>query len=165
MPRLIEGQDRHHVSLLPESLDDVIADDNAVRVVNAFVDELDLQALRFEGAQPVKTSRSSYHPAVQFKINIYGCLDRVQSNRRLERECRRHLELMWLTDSLSPDFRTVADFRRENGIGTRDLCLHFAERCGNSKYWCRPWSPSTAEVQGSRWVQAQLYAGQGAEVP
>jgi len=96
MPRFIEGQDRQQVTLLPESLDDFIAEDNAVRVVDAFVNELDLRALGFEGTQPAETGRPSYHPAVLLKIYIYGYLNRVQSSRRLERECQRNLELMWL---------------------------------------------------------------------
>ena len=94
MPRFIEGQDRQQVTLLPESLDDFIAEDNAVRVVDAFVNELDLQALGFEGTQPAETGRPSYHPAVLLKIYIYGYLNRVQSSRRLERECQLNLEVM-----------------------------------------------------------------------
>ncbi len=101
MPRFIEGQDRRQVTLLPESLDDFIADDNAVRVVDAFVEELNLQALGFEGTQPAETGRPSYHPAVLLKIYIYGYLNRVQSTRRLERECQRNLELMWLSNGAS----------------------------------------------------------------
>ena len=94
MPRFIEGQDRHQVTLLPESLDEFIAEDNAVRVVDAFVNELDLAELGFEGVQAAATGRPSYHPTVLLKICIYGYLNRVQSSRRLERECQRNLELM-----------------------------------------------------------------------
>ena len=97
MPRFIEGQDRHQVTLLPESLDDFIAEDNAVRVVDAFVNELDLAELGFEGVQAAETGRPSYHPTVLLKIYVYGYLNRVQSSRRLERECQRNLEVMWLT--------------------------------------------------------------------
>ena len=133
MPRFIEGQDRHQVTLLPESLDDFIADDNAVRVVDAFVDELDLHSLGFEGAKPSETGRPGYHPAVLLKIYIYGYLNRIQSSRRLERECNRNVELMWLTARLAPDFKTIADFRRENGIGVRNVCRRFVELCRDLK--------------------------------
>ena len=107
MPRFIEGQDRHQVTLLPESLDDFITEDNAVRVVDAFVNELDLAELGFEGVQAAETGRPSYHPTVLLKIYIYGYLNRVQSSRRLERECQRNLEVMWLTGRQAPDFRPL----------------------------------------------------------
>ena len=105
MPRFIEGQDRHQVTLLPESLDDFIAEDNAVRAVDEFVNELDLAKLGVEGVQAAETGRPSYHPTVLLKIYIDGYLNRVQSIRRLERECRRNLEVMWLTGRLAPDFK------------------------------------------------------------
>jgi transposase len=113
MSRFIEGQDRRQVTLLPESLDEFVADDNTVRVVDVFVDELDLVLLGFEGATPALIGRPSYHPTVLLKIYIYGYLNRIQSSRRLERECHRNLELMWLTGRLAPDFKTIADFRRD----------------------------------------------------
>ena len=94
MPRFIEGQDRHQVALLPESADDFIAEDNAVRVVDAFIEELELQMLGFQGLQAAETGRPSYHPAVLHRISIYGCLNRLQSSRPLELECQRDLELM-----------------------------------------------------------------------
>lgn len=95
MPRFIEGQDWQQVTLMPECLDDFITDDNPVRVIDAFVGELDLTKLGFEGAEPAATGRPSYHPADLLKVYIYGYLNRVQSGRRLERECQRHIELMW----------------------------------------------------------------------
>ena len=100
MKRFIEGEERNQVTLLPECLDDYIADDNPVRVVDVFVDELKLHKLGFEGAQPAATGRPSYHPAVLLKIYIYGYLNQVQSSRRLEREAQRNVELMWLTGRL-----------------------------------------------------------------
>ena len=103
MPRFIEGQDRHQVTLLPGSLDDFIAADNAVRVVDAFVEELDLEDLGFEGASPASTGRPAYHPGVLLKIYIYGYLNRIQSSRRLEREAQRNVELIWLTGRLMID--------------------------------------------------------------
>ena len=107
MKRFIEGQDRSQVTLLPECLDDYLAEDNPVRVVDAFVDELNLEELGFEGAQPAATGRPSYHPAVLLKIYIYGYLNQVQSSRRLEREAQRNVELMWLTGDPVPGFRPV----------------------------------------------------------
>ena len=122
MSRFIEGQDRNQVTLLPECLDDFIADDNPVRVVDAFIDELDMVALGFEGAIPATTGRPSYHPAVMLKVYLYGYLNRIQSSRRLDRECQRNVELMWLTGRLSPDFKTIAGFRRDNSAGIRNVC-------------------------------------------
>ena len=133
MSRYIEGQDRQQVTLLPECLDDFIAEDNPIRVVDAFVAELDLKALGFEGATPATTGRPSYHPAVLLKIYIYGYLNRVQSSRRLERECQRNVELMWLTGRLAPDFKTIADFRRDNGTGIRNVCRRFVTLCRELK--------------------------------
>jgi transposase len=119
--------------LLPECLDDYIAEDNPVRVVDAYVEELDLQELGFEGAEPAATGRPAYHPAVLLKIYIYGYLNRIQSSRRLEREAQRNVELMWLTGRLAPDFKTIADFRRDNGPGIRNVCRRFIELCRDLK--------------------------------
>ena len=146
MPRFIESQDRHQVTLLPESLDEFIAEDNAVRVVDAFVDELDLAALGFAGTTPATTGRPSYAPAVLLKIYIYGYLNRVQSSRRLERECQRNVELMWLTGRLAPDFKTIADFRRNNGAGIRGVCRRFVELCSHLKLF----SEAAVAVDGSK---------------
>ena len=133
MKRFIEGQDRSQVTLLPECLDDYIGQDNPVRVVDAFVGELDLAALGFDGATPQPTGRPAYEPAVLLKIYIYGYLNRIQSSRRLERECQRNVELMWLTGRLAPDFKTIADFRRDNGRGIRSVCRRFVELCRELK--------------------------------
>ena len=107
MKRFIEGEERSQVTLLPQCLDDFIAEDNPVRVVDAFVEELDLHGLGFHGAEPAETGRPSYHPAVLLKIYIYGYLNRVQSSRRLEREAQRNVELMWLTGRLAPTSRRL----------------------------------------------------------
>ena len=127
MKRFIEGEDRNQATLLPEYLDDYIAEDNPVRAVDAFVEELDLRALGFEGAEPAMTGRPSYHPAVLLKLYIYGYLNRFPSSRRLEREAQRNVELMWLTGRLAPDFKTIADFRRDNGEAIRKVCREFVE--------------------------------------
>jgi transposase len=129
MKRFIEGADRSQVTLLPECLDDYIADDNPVRVVDAFVDELDLWELGFKSAEPAATGRPSYHPAVLLKIYIYGYVNRIQSSRRREREAQRNVELMWLTGRLAPDFKTIADFRHDNGKGIRNVCRRFVALC------------------------------------
>jgi transposase len=133
MKRFIEGEDRSQVTLLPECLDDYIAEDNPVRVVDAYVEELDLEELGFAGAEPAATGRPAYHPAVLLKIYIYGYLNRIQSSRRLEREAQRNVELMWLTGRLAPDFKTIADFRRDNGRGIRNVCRRFVEICRDLK--------------------------------
>jgi transposase len=112
MKRFVEGDDRKQVALL-ECVDDYIGQDNPVRVIDVFVDELELEDLGFNGATPAVTGRPSYHPGVTLKIYVYGYLNRVPSSRRLERECQRNVELMWLTGRLAPDFKTIADFRRD----------------------------------------------------
>jgi len=133
MKRFIEGEDRSQVTLLPECLDDYIGQDNPVRVVDAFVEELELRDLGFESAEPAVTGRPSYHPAVLLKIYIYGYLNRIQSSRRLEREAQRNIELMWLIGRLAPDFKTIADFRRDNGAGIRNVCGRFVCLCRELK--------------------------------
>ena len=129
MKRFIEGEDRTQVTLLPECLDDYVGADNPVRIVDVFVDQLELRALGFTGVEPAETGRPSYHPAVLLKIYIYGYLNRVQSSRRLEREAQRNVELMWLTGRLTPDFKTIADFRKENGRAIRNVCREFIVLC------------------------------------
>ena len=146
MPRFIEGQARQQVTLMPECLDDFIAEDNPVRVVDAFVNELNLQALGFDGAQPATTGRPSYHPGVLLKIYIYGYLNRLQSSRRLERECQRNVELMWLTGRLAPDFKAIADFRRDNGSGIRNVCRKFVLLCRDLKLF----SQALVAIDGSK---------------
>ncbi|PMS13640.1 IS5/IS1182 family transposase [Trinickia dabaoshanensis] len=133
MKRFVEGDDRKQVSLLPECLDDYVGHDNPVRVIDVFVDELGLEDLGFEGAIAAPTGRPSYHPGVMLKIYIYGYLNRVPSSRRLERECQRNVELMWLTGRLAPDFKTIADFRRDNGSAIRNVCRRFVELCRGLK--------------------------------
>jgi transposase len=133
MSRFIEGGDRSQITLLPECLDDYIAEDNPVRAVDAFVDELDLKELGFAGADPASTGRPAYHPAVLLKLYVYGYLNRIASSRRLEREAQRNVELMWLTGRLAPDFKTIADFRRDNGDGIRNVCRRFVQLCRDLK--------------------------------
>jgi transposase len=129
MKRFIEGENRYQSTLFPERLDDYIAEDNAVRVVDAFVEKLDLLQLGFDGVIPQDTGRPAYHPAMMLKLYIYGYLNRIQSSRRLEREAQRNVELIWLTGRLMPAFKTIADFRRDNREAICTVCLEFIELC------------------------------------
>jgi len=129
MRRFVEGADRGQNTLFPECLEDWIGEDNPVRVIDAFVDALDLAELGFEGVEPLATGRPSYHPAALLKLYIYGYLNRVQSSRRLEREAGRNVEVMWLLGRLVPDHKTVADFRKDNGRAIRKVCARFVELC------------------------------------
>jgi transposase len=129
MSRYIEGRDRCQTFLLPESIDDYIDEDNPVRAVEAFVNALDLAQLGFGRAVPADSGRPSYHPSTMLKIYLYGYLNRIQSSRRLEREAGRNLELIWLTGRLAPDFKTIAEFRRENGSAIRATCRQFVALC------------------------------------
>jgi len=129
MKRFVEGEERTQVTLLPACLDDYIEAENPVRVIEVFVNELDLGELGFAGVEPLATGRPSYHPAVLLKIYIYGYLNRIQSSRRLEREAQRNVELMWLTGRLRPDFKTIANFRKDNGRAIRNVCRQFVALC------------------------------------
>ncbi len=127
MKRYIEGVSRDQGTLFPDHLEDWIDDENAVRVIDAFVDELELPELGFELAEA--TGRPGYHPSVLLKLYVYGYLNRVQSSRRLERETLRNVEVMWLLGRLSPDHKTIADFRKDNGDAIRKVCAQFVELC------------------------------------
>ena len=129
MGRFVEGVDRGQTTLFPECLDDWIDEDNPVRVIDAFVDAIDLGELGFDGVVPEATGRPAYHPAVLLKLYIYGYLNRVQSSRRLEREAGRNIEVMWLTGRLVPDHKTIADFRKDNGRAIRQVCARFVGLC------------------------------------
>ncbi len=129
MKRFVEGIDRGQSTMFPERMDDWIGDDNPVRVIDVFVDELDLFDLGFERVAPKRTGRPPYHPSGLLKLYIYGYLNRVQSSRRLEREAGRNLEVMWLTCRLAPDYKTIADFRKDNGKAIRKVCAEFVALC------------------------------------
>ena len=133
MKRFIEGADRTQAMLLPECVEDYVGPDNPVRVVEAFVEQLDLRAMGFEGSDPQATGRPAYHPSVLLKIYIYGYLNRIQSSRRLEQETQRNIELMWLTARLMPDFKTIANFRKDNGRAIRQVCRQFIVLCRQLK--------------------------------
>jgi transposase len=129
MGRFVEGQDREQITLFPDCLEDWIGEDNPVRVIDAFVEELALADLGFGGVDPEATGRPAYHPSVLLKLYIYGYLNRVQSSRRLEREAGRNVEVMWLTGRLVPDHKTIADFRKDNGPAIRKVCAQFVALC------------------------------------
>ena len=128
MSGFIQGDDRHQATLFPERLDDYIAEDSSVRVIDVFLDDLDLSGLGFK-THSEKTGRPAYHPTILLKLYVYGYLNRVQSSRRLEREAHRNIELMWLTGRLAPDFKTIADFRKNNGAAIRLVCREFILLC------------------------------------
>ena len=129
MRRFVEGVDRGQTTLFPECLEDWIGEDNPVRAVDVFVEELDLAELGFGGVDPEATGRPSYHPSILLKLYIYGYLNRVQSSRRLEYEAGRNVEVMWLLGRLVPDHKTIADFRKDNGAAIRKVCAHFIALC------------------------------------
>jgi transposase len=129
MKRFVEGVDRGQSTLFPECVEDWISEDNPVRVIDVFVDALDLAEMAFEGVDPAATGRPAYHPSVLLKLYIYGYLNRVQSSRRLEREAGRNLEVMWLLGRLAPDHKTIADFRKDNGAAVRKVCARLVELC------------------------------------
>ena len=129
MKRFIEGAERGQSTLLPECLEDWVDDSNPVRAVDAFVDALNLRKLGFDGVVPEATGRPSYHPCGLLKLYIYGYLNRIQSSRRLEREAGRNLEVIWLLRRLTPDDKTIADFRKDNGPAIKKVCAQFVDLC------------------------------------
>jgi len=129
MADFVEGYDRAQSSLLPECLDDWVDESNPVRAIDAFVEKLDLRKMGFDGLDPAGIGRPAYHPKIHLKLYIYGYLNRVQSSRRLEREAGRNLEVMWLLGRLTPDFKTIADFRKDNGPAIKKVCAQFVEIC------------------------------------
>ena len=146
MKRFIEGENRFQSTLFPESLEDYIAEDNAIRIVDAFVNKLDLKELGFEGAEPSATGRPGYQPAVMLKIYIYGYLNRIHSSRRLERESHRNVELIWLTGRLMPCFKSIAEFRRDNRQAIRRVCLEFVGVCRELELY----SATLVAIDGSK---------------
>ncbi|MCR0984056.1 IS1182 family transposase [Roseomonas populi] len=146
MVRRIEGHDRRQSFLLPECVDDYVDENNPVRAIEAFVDELDLAELGFVRAVPAETGRPGYHPATLLKLYLYGYLNRVPSSRRLEREAGRNLEVLWLTGRLAPDLKTIADFRRDNGPAIQATCRRFVMLCRE----LRLFTESLVAIDGSK---------------
>src|SRR6476646_3722842 len=146
MHRVIEGEDRMQQALLPNCLEDYVDQENPVRVIEVFIDELDLASLGFSGMTPAATGRPAYHPSTLLKIYLYGYLNRIQSGRRLEREAQRNVELMWLTGRLAPDCKTIADFRKDNGVAIRAVCAQFVGLCRRLKLFTR----AVVAIDGSK---------------
>jgi len=146
MTQHIKGQGRHQVTLLPEALDDFVTEDNPVRVVDIFVDGLQLDALGFVRVNAKQTGRPGYHPATLLKLYIYGYLNRIQSSRRLEKEAYRNVELMWLLERLTPDFKTIADFRKNNSKGIKNACRAFIDLCRQMQMF----TDVTVAIDGSK---------------
>ena len=146
MAGFVTGADRSQGTMFPAQLEDYVAEDNPVRVIDFFVDQLDLAKLGFGGVTPKETGRPAYHRAVMLKIYVYGYLNRIQSSRRLERECQRNVEAMWLTGCLSPDFKTIADFRKDNGPAIRKVCREFIVVCGRAGLL----TAATVAIDGSK---------------
>jgi transposase len=146
MKRFVETEDRRQGVLLPEYLDDWVAEENPARVIDVFVDELDLGVLGFEGVVPEATGRPAYHPGLLLKIYIYGYINQIASSRRLEREAQRNVEMMWLTGRLAPDFKTIADFRKDNGPAIRASCRRFVELCRRLELFTH----AVAAIDGSK---------------
>ena len=129
MTRFIEEDSRTQSTLLPEHLEDYIAQDNLIRVIDAFVDGLDLRSFRFKRVDPMKTGRPGYRPSTLIKLYVYSYLIRIQSSRRLEQETHRIVELMWLLCRSQPNFKTIADFRKDNSKAIQQCCREFVEIC------------------------------------
>lgn len=128
MSGFIEGENRDQSTLFPERIDDYVEEESAARVIDVFVDRLDISGLGFK-TEPAETGRPGYHPRTMLKIFIYGYMNKVHSSRRLEAEAKRNVELMWLTGRLAPDFKTIADFRKDNGDAIRLVCREFVVLC------------------------------------
>ncbi len=161
MKRFIEGVDRSQSTLFPERLEDWIGDDNPVRVIDVFVDELKLFELGFERVAPRATGRPGYHPAVMLKLYIYGYLNRVQSSRRLEREAGRNMEVMWLVGRLAPDHKTIADFRKDNGRAIRKVCAQFIVLCRQLDLFAE----ACVAIDGSKFKAVNTARHAGAAAP
>lgn len=129
MAGFVAGTNREQMTLFPARLDDYVSEDNPVRAVDVFVDTLDLDKLGFIRVHPLDLGRPGYDPRMMLKLYIYGYLNRVPSSRRLERECQRNIEVIWLTGQLTPDFKTIADFRKDNGKAIREVCRAFVAVC------------------------------------
>src|SRR5450432_4142466 len=146
MSRFVQSEERTQDSFLPNRLEDYVGGENPVRVIDVFVEELDLSKLGFAGMQPEVTGRPAYHPSTMLRIYLYGYLNRIQSSRRLERETQRNVELMWLTGRLMPDFKTIANFRKDNGPAIRGACRQFIVLCRQLNLF----SEAVVAVDGSK---------------
>lgn len=129
----VRGEAPGQSSMFPPSLEELVPEEHPVRVIEAYVGSLNLGELGFERAMPGVTGRPGYDPADLLKLYLYGYLNRIRSSRRLERECKRNIEVMWLLGKLAPDFKTIADFRRVNGKGFVNVCRAFVRFCAQAE--------------------------------
>lgn len=125
----VKGADRRQIQMLPECIEDLVGEDNPVRIIDLFVDNLDMEALGYAKARPAETGRPAYDPRDLLKLYIYGYFNRIRSSRMLMKECKRNIELFFLLNRLSPDFRTIADFRKDNAEAIRQSFLEFTKQC------------------------------------
>ena len=158
----IGGESRNQRYLLPETIDDYIGADNPVRFVDAFVEKLDLEQLGFERAVAAETGRPGYDPGDLLRLYLYGYLNRIRSSRRLEREASRNLELMWLLRRLRPDFKTIADFRRDNGRAIQQVCREFTLVCKDlDLFGRRAGGHRREQVRGGQQSEPELQSASG----
>lgn len=127
--RYVKGESRSQTTLFPQSLDEYVDENHPIRVIDAFINRLDVAELGFSKATTAETGRKPYNPKDLLKLFVYGYLNQVTSTRRLEKECHRNVEVMWLLGRLAPDFKTIADFRRENGAAIKSSCKAFIVFC------------------------------------
>jgi len=125
----IEGQDRNQIILFPESIDEYVSDNNAIRIIDEYIEQLDLEGLHFNRAATPSLGRPPYHPKDLLKLYIYGYFNRIRSSRRLEQEAIRNLEVIWLIRKLKPDFKTIADFRKDNKQALKKVFRDFTRLC------------------------------------
>ncbi len=125
----VSGQSRYQATLFPEVADDLVAGDHPVRVIDAFVDSLDLARLGFSKVEAEATGRPAYAPADLLKLYVYGCLNRVRSSRKLEAETKRNVEVLWLLNRVQPSYKTIADFRRDHAAAIVGVCRSFIQFC------------------------------------
>lgn len=165
MAGFVEGIERGQSTMFPARIDDYVSEDNSVRAVDAFVDGLDLGKLGFSGVQALDSGRPGYFAGTMLKIFIYGYLNRIPSSRRLERECQRNIELIWLTGQRAPDFKTIADFRKDNGEAIRETCRAFVALCGKLNLLAN----ASAAIDGSKFkavnARQELHRGQDEAAP
>lgn len=127
----IAGENRNQMILFPENIEDYISEDNPVRVIDVYVESLDLQSLGFRKYEPNTTGRPMYSPKDMLKLYVYGYMNRIRSSRRLETESKRNLEVMWLMKKLSPDYKTIARFRHDNAVALKNVFRNFVKLCLN----------------------------------
>jgi len=129
----ITGEDRNQIILFPESINEYVSDNNAIRIIDEYIKQLDLERLGFKRAVNPSLGRPPYHPKDMLKLYLYGYLNHIRSSRRLEQEAIRNLEVIWLLRKLKPDFKTIADFRKDNKKALKKVFRDFTKLCDEWK--------------------------------